>query len=35
MKINFSISEDYYYVQKYVRIYQSLVAVISITSEGH
>ena len=33
MKINFSISEDNYYVQKCVRIYQSLVAVISITSK--
>ena len=35
MKINFSISEDNYYVEKCVRIYQSLGAVIDITSKCH
>ena len=35
MKINFSISEDNYYVQKCFRIYQSLVAFISIASKCH
>ena len=31
----FSISEDDYYVRKCVRIYQTLVAVINITSKCH
>ena len=35
MEINFYISYVNYYVQKCVRIYQALVAVISITSQCH
>ena len=35
MTLNFSINEDIHYVQKCVRVYHSLVAVISITSKCH